>query len=181
MSIYDFQATSISGKPIEFSDYRGKVLLIVNTASKCSFSSQFADLQKLYERWREQGFEILAFPCNQFNEKEPSNNSEVQRFCQINHGVTFPLFEKTDVRGSSPHPLFQYLTQQAPFQGFDTQTKDGQWMEDFLRDKYPEIYDGDGIKWNFSKFLVDRDGQVKGRFEVTTEPCAIDPVIESLL
>ncbi|WP_336076576.1 glutathione peroxidase [Paenibacillus sp. 203] len=181
MSIYDFQATSINGEPIEFSDYRGKVLLIVNTASKCSFSSQFADLQRLYERRREQGFEILAFPCNQFNEKEPGSNSEVQGFCQINHGVTFPLFEKTDVRGSSPHPLFQYLTQHAPFQGFDTQTKDGQWMEDFLRDKYPEIYDGDGIKWNFSKFLVDRDGQVKGRFEVTTESCTIDPVIESLL
>ncbi|ADM72540.1 Hydroperoxy fatty acid reductase gpx1 [Paenibacillus polymyxa E681] len=181
MSVYDFQATSINGDLIELSDYRGKILLIVNTASMCSFSSQFTDLQKLYEKRREQGFEILAFPCNQFNEKEPGSHSEVQGFCQINHGVTFPLFEKTDVRGSSPHPLFQYLTQQAPFQGFDTQTKDGQWMEDFLRDRYPEIYAGDGIKWNFSKFLVDRDGQVKGRFEVTTEPSAIDPVIESLL
>ncbi|AUO06561.1 glutathione peroxidase [Paenibacillus jamilae] len=181
MSVYDFQATLINGKPIEFSNYRGKVLLIVNTASMCSFSSQFADLQKLYERRREQGFEILAFPCNQFNEKEPGSNSEVQTFCQNNHGITFPLFEKTDVRGLSAHPLFQYLTQQSPFQGFDTQTKDGQWMDDFLRDKYPEIYVGDGIKWNFSKFLINRDGHVKGRFEVTTAPCAIDPVIESLL
>ncbi|KEO78964.1 glutathione peroxidase [Paenibacillus polymyxa] len=181
MSVYDFQATSINGEPIELSDYRGKILLIVNTASMCSFSSQFTDLQKLYEKRREQGFEILAFPCNQFNKKEPSSNSEVQGICQINHGVTFPLFEKTDVRGLSLHPLFQYLTQQAPFQGFDIQTKDGQWMEDFLRDKYPDIYAGDGIKWNFSKFLVDRDGHVQGRFEVTTEPWAIDPVIESLL
>ncbi|MFK4302094.1 glutathione peroxidase [Paenibacillus sp. RC254] len=181
MSIYDFQATSINGKPIKLSDYSGKVLLIVNTASKCSFSRQFADLQKLYESRREQGFEILAFPCNQFNEKEPGSNSEVQGVCQINHGVTFTLFEKMDVRGPSPHPLFQYLTQQAPFQGFDTQTKDGQWMEDFLRDKYPEIYAGDGIKWNFSKFLIDRDGHVNGRFESTTEPFEIDSVIESLL
>ncbi|MEK5322353.1 MULTISPECIES: glutathione peroxidase [Paenibacillus] len=181
MSIYDFQATSINGEPIELSDYRGKILLIVNTASMCSFSSQFTDLQKLYEKRREQGFEILAFPCNQFNKKEPGSHSEVQGICQINHGVTFPLFEKTDVRGLSLHPLFQYLTQQAPFQGFDIQTKDGQWMEDFLRDKYPDIYAGDGIKWNFSKFLVDRDGHVQGRFEVTTEPWAIDPVIESLL
>ncbi|AHM68610.1 glutathione peroxidase [Paenibacillus polymyxa] len=181
MSVYDFQATSINGKPIELSDYRGKVLLIVNTASMCSFSSQFTDLQKLYERRREQGFEILAFPCNQFNEKEPGSNSEVQGICQIKYGVTFPLFEKTEVRGSSLHPLFQYLTQQAPFQGFDTQTKDGQWMDDFLQDKYPEIYVGDGIKWNFSKFLIDRGGYVKARFEVTTATCAIDPVIESLL
>ncbi|WP_263560946.1 glutathione peroxidase [Paenibacillus polymyxa] len=163
MSVYDFQAISINGKAIELSDYRGKVLLIVNTASMCSFSSQFADLQKLYERRREQGFEILAFPCNQFNEKEPGSNSEVQGTCQIKHGVTL------------------YLTQQAPFQGFDTQAKDGQWMDDFLQDKYPEIYVGDGIKWNFSKFLIDRGGYVKARFEVTTATCAIDPVIESLL
>ncbi|AET58106.1 glutathione peroxidase [Paenibacillus terrae HPL-003] len=181
MSIYDFQATSIYGKPIKLSEYRGKILLIVNTASQCSFSRQFADLQKLYESRKRQGFEILAFPCNQFNEKEPSSHSELQEIYQNGHGVTFPLFGKTDIRGSAPHPLFQYLTQQAPFQGFDSQTKDGQWMEDFLRDKYPEIYAGDGIKWNFSKFLIDRDGHVNGRFESTTEPFEIDSIIESLL
>jgi glutathione peroxidase len=181
MSIYDFQATSINGNSIKLSDYRGKVLLIVNLASKCSFSRQFADLQRLYESRREQGFEILGFPCNQFNEKEPGSNAEVQGFCEINYGVTFSLFEKTDVRGTSPHPLFQYLTQQAPFKGFDTQTKDGQWMKDFLMEKYPEIYAGDGIKWNFSKFLIDRDGHVKERFEATTEPFDINPAIESLL
>jgi glutathione peroxidase len=181
MSIYDFQATSINGKPVELSVCRGKVLLIVNTASKCSYSRQFADLQKLYESRREQGFEILGFPCNQFNEKEPGSNSEVQEFCEINYGVTFPLFEKTDVRGPSAHPLFQYITQQAPFQGFDTQTTDGQWMQDFLQEKHPEIYAGDGIKWNFSKFLIDRDGHVKARFETTTEPLDIEPAVESLL
>ncbi|GED17507.1 glutathione peroxidase [Aneurinibacillus migulanus] len=181
MSIYDFQATLINGKQIKLSDYRGKVLLIVNTASQCGFSRQFADLQKLYESRREQGFEILAFPCNQFNEKEPGINSEIQESCKINHGVTFPIFEKTDVRGPSSHPLFLYLIQQIPFQGFDIQTKDGQWMEDFLRGKYPEIYAGDGVKWNFSKFLIDRDGHVKERFESTTEPFDIDPAIESLL
>ena len=181
MSIYDFQATTIYGEPVEFSEYRGKVLLIVNTASKCSFSSQFADLQKLYERRKGQGFEILAFPCNQFNEKEPDSHSELQEIYQNEHGLTFPLFEKTDVRGASPLPLFQYLTQQAPFQGFDPHTREGQFMEDFLRDKYPEIYAGDGVKWNFSKFVIGRDGRVRGRFEVTTELSAIEAAIQSLI
>ncbi|MEC0181276.1 glutathione peroxidase [Paenibacillus peoriae] len=181
MCIYDFQATTIYGKPVEFSEYRGKVLLIVNTASKCSFSSQFADLQKLYESRKGQGFEILAFPCNQFNEKEPGNHSELQEVYQNEHGITFPLFEKTDVRGPSSLPLFQYLTQQAPFQGFDPQTKEGQFMDSFLQDKHPEIYADDGIKWNFSKFLIDRDGHVRGRFEVTTDLSAIEAVIQSLL
>ncbi|MCY9656582.1 glutathione peroxidase [Paenibacillus chondroitinus] len=181
MSIYHFQANLIDGKQVNLSDYSGKVLLIVNTASKCSFSRQFADLQNLYETRREQGLEILAFPCNQFNEKEPSSNSEVQVFCEHNFGITFPLFEKTDVRGPSTHPLFQYLTQQAPFKGFDTQTKDGQWMDEFLLEKYPDIYMGDGIKWNFSKFLIDREGQVIERFESTVLPSEIDTKIASLL
>lgn len=181
MSIYDFQATLINGKQINLSNYSGKVLLIVNTASKCSFSRQFADLQKLYENRRDQGFEILAFPCNQFNEKEPGSNSEVQLFCENNYGITFPVFEKTNVNGPSTHPLFQYLTQQAPFEGFDTQTKDGQWMDDFLREKYPNIYVGDGIKWNFSKFLVDRNGHIVARFESTTLPFEIESRLISLL
>jgi glutathione peroxidase len=181
MSIYDFQVNSINGKPVELSAYRGKVLLIVNTASRCSYSRQFAGIQKLYESHHEQGFEILGFPCNQFNEKEPGSNSEVQEYCESNFGVTFPLFEKMEVRGPSAHPLFQYLTQQAPFQGFDTRTSDGQRMHDFLQEKYPEISAGDGIKWNFSKFLIDRDGHVKARFETTMEPLDIEPAIESLL
>ncbi|BBH20307.1 glutathione peroxidase [Paenibacillus baekrokdamisoli] len=181
MSIYEFQATTINGTPIELSAYRGQVLLIINTASKCSYSRQFADLQSLYESHREQGFEILGFPCNQFNQKEPGSNTEVQAFCEIDYGVTFPLFEKIDVRGSSAHPLFQYLTQQSPFQGFDTQTVGGQTMQDFLQEKYPEIYAGDGVKWNFSKFLIDRNGLVKARFETPTEPHELEPAIDLLL
>lgn len=181
MSIYHFQATLINGKQVNLSAYKWKVLLIVNTASQCSFSSQFADLQKLYESRREQGFEILGFPCNQFNKKEPDSNSEVQLYCQNHHGVTFPLFEKTDVRGAFSHPLFQYLSQQAPFEGFNKQTKEGQWMDHFLQEKYPEIYVGDGIKWNFTKFLIDRDGQIIERFESTVLPIDIDPRLASLL
>ncbi|MDQ0193550.1 glutathione peroxidase [Paenibacillus wynnii] len=181
MSIYDLQVNSINGKLVELSIYRGKVLLIVNTASRCSYSRQFADLQKLYESYHEQGFEILGFPCNQFNEKEPGSNSEVKDYCESNFGVTFPLFEKMEVRGQSAHPLFQYLTQQAPFQGFDIQTSGGKWMQDFLQEKYPDIYAGDGIKWNFSKFLIDRNGYVYDRYETTTEPFDIESVIKSLL
>ncbi|WP_433944186.1 glutathione peroxidase [Paenibacillus sp. SN-8-1] len=181
MSIYDFQATSILGEVIPLSRYRGKVLLIVNTASQCSYSRQFADLQQLYEHKKEQGFEVLGFPCNQFNEKEPGNSAEIVEVCKTKHGVTFPLFEKTEVIGSSAHPLFEYLTQMAPFQGFDIRTKEGQWMDHFLRDKHPHIYAGNGVKWNFSKFLIDRRGQVSGRFETTMEPMDIEPVIESLL
>ncbi|MFD0693879.1 glutathione peroxidase [Paenibacillus sp. GCM10027628] len=181
MSIYDFQVNSINGKGVELSIYRGKVLLIVNTASRCGYSSQFTGLQKLYESHREQGFEILGFPCNQFNEKEPGSNSEVHEYCESNFGVTFPLFEKMEVRGPSAHPLFQYLTYQAPFQGFDTQTSDGQRMQDFLQEKYPDLYAGDGIKWNFSKFVIDRNGNVFGRYETTTEPFDLESVIKSLL
>ncbi|UQZ32782.1 glutathione peroxidase [Paenibacillus sp. PK3_47] len=181
MSIYDFQLNTISGETIELSIYLGKVLLIVNTASKCSYSRQFAGLQKLYESYSKQGFEILGFPCNQFNEKEPGNNSEVQEYCKSNFGVTFPLFEKVKVRGQAAHPLFEFLTEQAPFQGFDTRTSNGEWMQNFLQEKYPDIHAGDGIKWNFTKFLIDRDGKVHRRFETTTEPFEIQPAVEELL
>ncbi|MFF2527528.1 glutathione peroxidase [Brevibacillus sp. NPDC058079] len=136
-----FQVTSINGKLFELSAYRGKVLLIVNTASRCSYSRQFAGLQKLYESYH----------------------------------------EKMEVRGQTAHPLFQFLTEQVPFQGFDTQTSDGQWMQSFLQEKYPDIYAGVEIKWNFTKFLIERNGHVYGRYETTMEPLEIVPVIKSLL
>ncbi|GGG60286.1 glutathione peroxidase [Paenibacillus radicis (ex Gao et al. 2016)] len=181
MSIYDFQVITMDGKPVELSFYRGQVLLIVNTASRCSYSSQFADLQQLYETYKDQGLEILAFPCNQFNEKEPGSNSEVLEYCQSSFGMKFPLFEKIEVRGAGAHPLFQHLTQKAPFRGFDPQIANSQWMQNFLQEKYPDIYAGDGIKWNFSKFLIDRNGHVYGRYEPTTEPLSIAQDIEALL
>jgi len=181
MSIYDFQANSIEGQPVSMSRFRGKVLLLVNTASSCGYSRQFAELQKLYEAYVKRGFEILGFPCNQFNGKEPGSNLEVKQYCEGSFGVTFPLFEKVEVRGPSAHPLFQYVTKQAPFQGFDAETSSGLWMRDFLLEKYPDLYAGDGIKWNFSKFLIDRSGHVLGRYETVTEPFDIAPAIEALL
>ncbi|MEI2396584.1 MULTISPECIES: glutathione peroxidase [Paenibacillus] len=181
MSIYDIQVNTINGNTLDMSIYLGKVLLIVNTASMCSYSRQFAGLQKLYESYSEQGFEILGFPCNQFNEKEPGENSELQEYCERNFGVTFPLLEKVDVRGQTAHPLFQFLTKQAPFQGFDTRNPNGEWMQKFLQENYPDIYTGDGIKWNFTKFLIDRNGQVHDRYETSTEPFEIQSAIEALL
>src|SRR5689334_11331228 len=125
MTIYDFQAETIKGEKVSLADYKGKVVVIVNTASQCGFTPQYEGLQELYEQYRGEGLEILGFPSNQFGAQEPGSNEEVQAFCQMNFGVTFPLLAKTDVRGETAHPLFQYLIEAAPFQGFDTTTEGG--------------------------------------------------------
>ncbi|MFC4779403.1 glutathione peroxidase [Paenibacillus sp. GCM10023252] len=181
MSVYDYKATTIRGEEQSLKQYEGKVLLIVNTASKCGFTPQYTELQKLYEQYKGQGLEILGFPSNQFGEQEPGTNEEVESFCEINYGVKFPLFAKTDVRGETAHPLFQYLTEQAPFAGFDTDTPSGQRMNSFLSEKLPHIMEGNGIKWNFSKFLVDRTGRVVKRYESTVNPEDIAGDIEQQL
>lgn len=181
MSIYDIQATTIQGKEVKLEDYKGKVLIIVNTASKCGFTPQYTDLQKLHEQYKAQGLEILGFPCNQFNEQEPGSHEEVESFCQINYGVKFQLFEKTDVRGQDAHPVFRYLTEQVPFKGFDLTTSSGKLLHAFLQEKHPELLSGDEVKWNFTKFVIDREGNVVGRFEPTFEPMDMEPTIEALL
>jgi glutathione peroxidase len=181
MTVYDFKMKSISGKDVSLADYKGKVLLIVNTASKCGFTPQYEELQELYNTYQQQGLEILGFPSNQFAEQEPGSNSEVQNFCQINYGVTFPLFEKMDVRGENAHPLFAYLTEKMPFKGFDSKHPIGERLQGILQEKFPDILAGDGIKWNFTKFLVDRQGNVAGRYEPTTTPLAMKSDIEKLL
>lgn len=181
MSIYDIQLETISGKQASLRDYKGKVLVVVNTASKCGFTPQYADLQKLYEQYRDQGLEILGFPSNQFAEQEPGANSDVQSFCQLNYGVTFPLFAKTDVRGEEAHPLFSKLTEELPFKGFNTETPSGKMLNAFLEEEYPESLEGPSVKWNFTKFLIDREGRIVERFESTEEPMDMVPAIEKLL
>ncbi|WP_042168875.1 glutathione peroxidase [Paenibacillus gorillae] len=181
MSIYQFEAEKITGEKVSLEQYKGKALVIVNTASKCGFTPQYSDLQKVYEEYKEQGLEILGFPSNQFGEQEPGSNSDVQSFCQINYGVSFPLFAKTDVRGEGAHPLFDYLTEQAPFEGFDTTAPSGKMLNSFLEEKLPEFLEGDSIKWNFTKFLIDREGNVVKRFESTEEPLDMKADIEKLL
>ncbi|NAO99868.1 redoxin domain-containing protein [Halomonas sp. MG34] len=157
MSVYEFKAETISGKEISLSEYEGKVLLIVNTASKCGFTSQLEGLQKLYDTYNQQGLEILGFPCNQFNSQDPGSNEEIAEFCQLNYGVTFPMFSKVDVKGKNPHPLFSYLTEEA--KGLLTKQ----------------------IKWNFTKFLVGKDGQVIDRFAPQTKPEELEKAIQDAL
>ncbi len=157
-TIYDFTVTSIMGLPKSLADYKGKVVLIVNTASKCGYTPQFAGLQAIYERYHERGFEILGFPCNQFMNQDPGTNEEIQNFCQVNYGVTFPMFAKIDVNGVHAHPLYEYLKKAAP-----------------------GALGMKAIKWNFTKFLVDAQGNVVKRFEPNVEPADIAPDIEALL
>jgi glutathione peroxidase len=157
-TVYDFSATSIEGKPVELSSFKDKVLLIVNTASQCGFTSQYQGLQALYDKYASKGVEVLGFPCNQFGAQEPGSAADIQSFCQTRFGVSFPLFEKIDVNGANAHPLFQYLTKAAP-----------------------GILGTAGIKWNFTKFLVDGNGNVVKRYASATEPKDIEKDIEALL
>ena len=170
MSIYDFNAITIDGEEVSLKQYKGKVLIIVNTASKCGFTPQYKGLEKLYEQYKDKDFEILGFPSNQFAAQEPGESSEIKNFCEINYGVSFPLFEKTDVRGKDIHPIFKYLTEQAKFKGFDINKDNEKKFNDMLKEKFPELLVGDSIKWNFTKFLIGRDGSVKNRYEPTTTP-----------
>ena len=180
MSIYTYTARNIRGKEISLEQYKGKVLLIVNTASKCGFTPQYSDLQKLYERFQDRGFQILGFPSNQFGE-EPGSNEEVDIFCQINYGVSFPLFEKIDVKGRDKHPLFSYLTTEAGFAGFDPDHSGSRLLQKMLEERDPASLADDEIKWNFTKFLIDREGNVVKRFESPVDPLDIEPAVEELL
>jgi len=181
MSVYDFTVKKNNGKEISLSEYKGKVLLIVNTASKCGFTPQYEELQKLYDEYKAKGLEILGFPCNQFGAQEPGSNEEVQSFCRINYGVSFQIFEKGDVRGETAQPLFKYLTQEKGFEGFDKDHPFAEKLTEALKANFPEYLEGDGIKWNFTKFLIDREGNVVGRFEPTTSPADMAKDIEKLL
>ena len=150
-TVYDFSAKTIDGKARKLSDYKGKVLLVVNTASQCGFTPQYKGLEALYEKYKDKGFAVLGFPSNQFGQQEPGPDSEIAEFCEMNYGVTFPMFSKIDVNGDAAHPLFQYLTS----------TKKG-------------LLGSEAIKWNFTKFLVDKEGNVVERYAPTTKPEELD-------
>ncbi|MGG1399418.1 glutathione peroxidase [Bacillus salipaludis] len=158
MAIYEFNAKTIDGADVSLEQFRGKVLLVVNTASKCGFTPQFSELQQIYENYKDKGFAVLGFPCNQFMNQEPANEEEIKSFCQLNYGVTFPMFAKIDVNGSQAHPLFNYLASQAP-----------------------GVMGSKAIKWNFTKFLVDQTGNVHKRYAPSTKPIEIVKDIEGLL
>jgi glutathione peroxidase len=158
VNVFDFQATSLDGKPVDLAQYRGKVLLIVNTASKCGFTPQYQGLELLHRRYQEQGVEVLGFPCNQFGGQEPGTEAEIGAFCEKNYGVSFPMFAKVDVNGDQAHPLFQHLKSEAP-----------------------GVLGTEGIKWNFTKFLIGRDGKVVHRYAPQTKPEDIAEDVDRVL
>jgi glutathione peroxidase len=181
MSLYDFKMKNIKGEEVSLSDYKGKLVLVVNTASKCGFTPQYEGLEKLYQKYKDRDFVILGFPCNQFLEQDPGSNEEIASFCKANYGVTFPMFSKIDVNGPNEAPLYTWLKQKAPFQGFELSKEGGKVIYDVLKEHYPDNLTGDGIKWNFTKFLVGRDGESVQRFEPSVTPEELDAVIEKAL
>ncbi|MDP2264808.1 MAG: glutathione peroxidase [Hydrogenophaga sp.] len=157
-SIYDFEAQSIDGRPVALSQFRGQVLLIVNTASACGFTPQFGGLEKLHQRYADKGLVVLGFPCNQFGSQDPGSNEEIGAFCQKNYGVSFPMMAKVDVNGGAAHPLYQWLTAEAP-----------------------GLLGSKAIKWNFTKFLVGKDGRVLRRYAPQDAPEKLSKDIEAAL
>ncbi|CAM3291673.1 MULTISPECIES: glutathione peroxidase [Saccharibacillus] len=180
-SIYDFSATSISGQQISLDSFRGKTVLIVNTASGCGFTFQFEDLQKLYDRYKDRDFVILGFPCGQFADQELNTNDQIHTFCTLKYGVSFPMFEKVDVRDEKAHPLFAYLAGTKPFKGFNPFHSVAKILLPLINERHPEYMPGDSIKWNFTKFLIDPEGRVIERYEATTDPIDMEDDIEKVL
>lgn len=157
-TVYDFEARQINGQDIALTTFRGKVLLIVNTASQCGFTPQFAGLEELHQTYADQGLVVLGFPCNQFGAQDPGSDAEISSFCQVNYGVDFPMMSKIDVKGPAAHPLYQWLSAQAP-----------------------GLLGSKAIKWNFTKFLVGKDGQVIRRYAPLDKPAALAKAIEAAL
>ncbi len=178
---YDFNVTTINGKPTTLADYRGKLVLIVNVASKCGLTPQYEGLEKLYEKYRDKNFVILGFPCNQFRGQEPGSESEIQEFCTTNYGVTFPLFSKIDVNGPNAHPLYKYLREQQPGAEPTPAIIQENPLYQFLQTNHPENLRDGAIKWNFTKFLIGRDGRVLKRFEPNVLADEIEKDIQTLL
>lgn len=178
MSVHTFSANLSNGKEISLEDYKGKVALIVNTASKCGLTPQYEGMEKLNERYKEKGFTVLAFPCNQFAGQEPGTDEEISEFCSLNYNVTFPLFQKIDVNGENTHPLYQYLKEQGPEE--ESMDENGRLYQ-ILQKNFPENLEGSNIKWNFTKFLIDQDGNIVKRYPPTTAPEEISADIEKLL
>ena len=177
--IYDFKAVSNKGAEVDFSQYEGKVLLIVNTASKCGFTPQYDGLEALYQKYKDQGLVILGFPCDQFAHQEPGSNEEIAEFCRINHGVTFPLMAKTDVNGPNAEPVFEYLKEQAPTEEYSgLKAKATRTMLKGLSKSAKKDSD---ILWNFTKFLVNRDGSVVKRYAPVVKPEDIEKDIQGML
>ena len=178
MGIYDIKVKDDVDQEISLSDYKGKVLLIVNTATRCGFTPQYKELEALYEKYHAEGLEILDFPCNQFGEQAPGTIQEIHQFCTANFDIQFPQFDKIDVNGANESPLFTYLKSQKGFSGFDLNDQTGKFMDEMLRKQDADYDKKSDIKWNFTKFLVSRDGRVLRRYEPTDKISIIEADIQ---
>ncbi len=180
-NIYQFNIVNGTGDTVSLSDYQGKVLLVVNTATQCGFTPQYAELQALYATYHDRGLEILDFPCNQFGEQAPGTIEEIHAFCTGTYGTTFPQMAKIDVNGEQAIPLYTWLKSKAPFGGFDTTDPRGAYLHAAFKAQDSLYAENPDIKWNFTKFLIDREGNVVCRFEPTAPNTAIVEAIETIL
>ncbi|MBE6254729.1 MAG: glutathione peroxidase [Prevotella sp.] len=177
--IYDFKALTSKGKELDFAQFQGKVLLIVNTASKCGFTPQFAGLEELNQQYKDKGLVIIGFPCNQFASQDPGSDSEIEGFCQLNYGVSFQIMKKVDVNGAAAEPIFEYLKAQAPTEEYNgLKAKAAKALFKTISKSVEKDSD---IKWNFTKFLISKDGETIKRYAPTTEPKDFAKDIEALL
>ncbi|MBR1941647.1 MAG: glutathione peroxidase [Bacteroidaceae bacterium] len=178
-SVYDFKVADLEENTVSLDAYKGKVLLIVNTATKCGFTPQYKELQEIYDKYHAQGFEVLDFPCNQFGEQAPGSNEEIHKFCTDNYETTFPQFSKIDVNGENESPLFTFLKAKQGFKGFPGER--GQMMEQMMARRDPDFAKKSDIKWNFTKFLVNKNGEVIARFEPTMDMAEVEAQVKAQL
>jgi glutathione peroxidase len=180
-TIYDFSVKDRKGKDVSLKEYANEVLLIVNTATKCGFTPQYDELEKLYKDYHSQGFEILDFPCNQFGQQAPGTDESIHEFCKLNFGTEFPRFKKVKVNGDDAEPLFKFLKEQKGFAGWDPEHNLTAILDDMLSKEDPDYKQKPDIKWNFTKFLINKKGQVVARFEPTTKTEVIEAQIKEEL
>lgn len=180
-TVYDFSVLGKKGEEISLARYKGQVLLIVNTASRCGFTPQYEELEAMYERLHDKGFELLDFPCNQFGQQAPGSDEEITQFCQLNYKTKFPQFKKIEVNGTGELPLYTWLKSQKGFAGFDPSHPITKILVEMLSKADPDYAKKSDIKWNFTKFLIDREGHVVARFEPTEDLKKVEAAIEKLL
>lgn len=181
MSIYDFKVKDTQGNEVQLNEYSGQVLLIVNSATKCGFTPQYNELTEMYNEFKDEGFTILDFPCNQFGNQAPGTGEEIKEACRLNFLVQYPIFEKIDVNGENEDPLYTFLKQEKGFEGFDKDHPLAEKIEEVVSSIDSDYKNNNDIKWNFTKFLVDRQGNVKARFEPTKNLNIVKEKIKELL
>jgi len=180
-NIYDFTVKDRKGNDVSLSDYSGKVLLIVNTATRCGFTPQYTELEQLHEKYAEKGLVIMDFPCNQFGQQAPGTEEEIHSFCTLNYNTKFPQFKKIEVNGDNADPLFKFLKEKKTFGGFDLNHPIGKLLDEMLSKENADYKSSSDIKWNFTKFLINREGEVVERFEPTHDMNDVEKKIQTLL